>query len=284
MKKIAIIGTENSHASAFANLLANNEKVKIIGAFGTEPEANQRFSEKFGIDCSAASAADFADEVDGVMITSRKGSTHFDSALPYLTEGKTVFIDKPITVDVDQSLTLARIAKENNVKLCGGSCIKYSEVLAKLKREIARTEEDVCAANFCAPVELESPHDGFFFYAQHLVEMCLSIFGNGVKTVYAVRCGDKVCATLNYGSFAATLSFGSNIYHTTIVFRNFERHANINNVVKLYANELNYFLSLLGGRKMRYSYDEVIFPVIILNAINDSFRTGKEIAVPDIRS
>ena len=284
MKKIAIIGTENSHASAFAELLANNEKVKIIGAFGTDAEANKRFENRFGIDCSAKSADAFSDVADGVMITSRRGSTHFESALPYLTKGRTVFIDKPITVDIGEAYNLARISKENGVKLCGGSCLKYADSLARLKREMSSTSEQLCGATLSAPIDLESPYDGFFFYSQHLVEMCLTLFGNDIKTVFAVRNGDKLCATLNYGSFCATLSFGCNIYHTSLVFQNFEKHASVNNILKLYEKELNYFLALLNGRKMKYSYEDIVFPVAVLNAINISFNENREVSISSLLS
>lgn len=279
MKKIAIIGTENSHASAFATLLQGNESFKITGAFGTDSEANDRFYEKFAIDCSAPSPDAFVGQVDGVMVTSRKGSTHFESVLPYLTSGMTVFIDKPITVSVNEAMKLVELSEKNGVKLCGGSCLKYAEPLLRMRRSVGTTDETVSSASFCAPLDIESPHDGFFFYAQHLVEMCLTVFGNRVKSVYAIRNADKVTAILNYGDFSATLAFGGNIYTASVTFQNVEKHTTVNNVVKLYANELSYFLSLLNGGKMKYSCSDVVYPVIILNAIYDSFTQKREIEI-----
>lgn len=260
-------------------MLQGNENVKIIGAFGTDTEANARFYEKFSIDCSSPSPDAFVGQVDGVMVTSRKGSTHFESVIPYLTSGMTVFVDKPITVSTDEALKLSELSEKNEVKLCGGSCLKYANSLIRLSRAIARSDEDICSAAFCAPLDIESPHDGFFFYAQHLVEMCLSVLGNRVKSVYAMRNIDKVTAILNYGDFSATLAFGCNIYTASVTFRNFEKHATVNNVVRLYANELSYFLSLLNGGKMKYSCSEVVYPVIILNAIYDSFTQNREIRI-----
>ncbi len=278
MKKIAIIGTENSHASAFADMLKTNTDVTVIGAFGTDKDANTRFTERFGIDCSSSSDA-FVDEADGVMITSRRGSTHFESALPYLKKGKTVFIDKPITVNTEQSVQLAAIAENNGAKLCGGSCLKYADSLLRLKKEIEKSNEQICAATLCAPVELESPYDGFFFYSQHLVEMCLTVFGSNVKSVHATRNDDKICAVLNYGNFSVSLFFGSNIYRANIVFQNYERRASVTNILKLYRAELNYFVSLLNGNEMKHTYHDVIFPVLILNAIFKSFTNGCEVLI-----
>lgn len=279
MKKIAIIGTENSHASAFASLLEKNKKVKIIGAFGTDKDANARFESRFGVDCSASSADAFEGLVDGVMITSRYGSTHFESVLPYLRHGMTVFIDKPITVKNDEALEIARISEANGVKLCGGSCLKFAPSLKFLRRSVEASTEPVCTAAFGAPLDINSPYDGFFFYSQHLVEMCLSVLGNDVRSVIASRNRDKVTALLNYGDFTATLSFASNIYTASVTFENGEKHTEVNNVTRLYANELSYFLSLLGGGKMKYSYADIIYPVKLLNAIFDSYTLGREIVI-----
>ena len=152
-------------------------------------------------------------------------------------------------------------------------------IFESLSKTILQTNEKVCAAQFCAPVEMESPHDGFFFYAQHLVEMCLAIFGNNVKSVFAIRNNEKLAAVLNYGSFCATLSFGCNIYTASITFENFEKHTEIKNVIRLYGNELSYFLSLLKGKELKYSAKDVIYPVFVLDAIYRSYNEGCEITL-----
>lgn len=277
MKRIAIIGTENSHASAFASLLAENSTVKIIGAFGTDPNANRTFSEKFGIDCSAASAGDFAGLADGVMITSRDGKSHFESALPYMVAGSTVFIDKPITISVHEAKRLADLAALSGAKLCGGSCLKYSAGITGLRKLAEAEPSDICGASFCAPVEMDSPYSGFFFYAQHLVEMCTAVLGENIVSVYAKRTPTKASVLLNYGNFCASLFFGSDIYTATLTLRSHDRHTEIKNVTALYANELSYFVSLLNGGKPKFSPQSVIYPVIILNAISRSFTENKEI-------
>lgn len=277
MKKIAIIGTENSHASAFASLLSESKNVKIIGAFGTDPNANQAFSSKFGIDCSATSAADFAGLVDGVMITSRDGHSHFASALHYMVAGMTVFIDKPITISVGEAKRLADLSSLSGAKLCGGSCLKYSEEISELRSLANARPSGICGASFCAPVEMESPYGGFFFYAQHLVEMCVSVLGENVISVFAKRTSSGVSVLLNYGDFCASLFFGSDIYTATLTFGSYDRHVEIKNVTDLYADELSYFISLLNGEEPKYSPRSVIYPVIILDAINRSFNENREI-------
>ena len=84
IRRIAVLGTENSHALAFANLIRTCPELTLVGAFGAEPAANERFSSTFGVPCVTDPAA-FAGRVDGVMVTARNGSTHLELARPYLT-------------------------------------------------------------------------------------------------------------------------------------------------------------------------------------------------------
>ena len=57
IKRIAILGTENSHAQAFTNLIRTCPELTLIGAYGTEPAANERFSVNFGVPCVTDPAA-----------------------------------------------------------------------------------------------------------------------------------------------------------------------------------------------------------------------------------
>ena len=109
IKRIAVLGTENSHALAFANLIRTCPELTLVGAFGAEPAANERFSSTFGVPCVTDPAA-FAGRVDGVMVTARNGSAHLELARPYLTPGTVLFVDQPLcgtAADAEELLRLA---------------------------------------------------------------------------------------------------------------------------------------------------------------------------------
>ena len=112
IKRIAILGTENSHAQAFTNLIRTCPELTLIGAYGTEPAANERFSVNFGVPCVTDPAA-FVGIADGVMITARNGATHLELARPYLTPGTAVFVDKPLCGTVADTEELLRLAERN---------------------------------------------------------------------------------------------------------------------------------------------------------------------------
>ena len=48
-------------------------------------------------------ADDLVGQVDGVMVTARDGKHHLPYVKPYLEAGIPVFMDKPITVKIDEA-------------------------------------------------------------------------------------------------------------------------------------------------------------------------------------
>ena len=204
IKRIAILGTENSHAQAFTNLIRTCPELTLIGAYGTEPAANERFSVNFGVPCVTDPAA-FVGIADGVMITARNGATHLELARPYLTPGTAVFVDKPLCGTVADTEELLRLAERNGVLLSGGSCLQYAPSLLRLRNKVNASRADVIGASFSAPVEPESPYGGFLFYAPHLVQMCLTVLGNEIRTVRAIRQGNHITALLEYADCCASL-------------------------------------------------------------------------------
>lgn len=246
IKRVAILGTESSHARAFARLLQNSKTVRLIGAYGTEEAANRGFREAFGVECSATPDA-FRDEVDGVLITARNGADHLALARPYLHPGKTVFVDKPLCNDPGEAEELIALARKNRVNLCGGSCLKFALPLLRLR---AAVESDPCVigASFSAPVEMQSAYGGFLFYAPHLIEMALTVLREPIRSIRAIRQGDTVTALLRYDTFCASLFFGCDAYTAAVSFRTCGKHCEVrlDSIPSLYAKELSHFCKLLS--------------------------------------
>ena len=113
--RIGIIGTENSHAMAFAraiNLPDENGKerfpgVRVVGVFGPDIESAQKIIDETGVDFLADRPTDFLGKVDAMIVTSRKGSVHYQYSKPFLEAGLPMFIDKPFTVNLEEAKELA---------------------------------------------------------------------------------------------------------------------------------------------------------------------------------
>ncbi len=269
-KKIAILGTENSHARVFAEMIQNAEDLTLIGAYGNEEEANRNFSARFGVPVTD-SPESFADTADGILVTARNGASHLALALPYFRPGMTVFVDKPICNRPAEAFDLIALARKNGVRLCGGSCLQYASALRRLGDEVSARRAEVVGGSFSAPVEVNSPYGGFLFYSPHLCQMVLSVFGNGIRSVRATRNGGSVSAWLDYDGFCVSLFFGCDTYHASVTFAHSRSRCEIQNFNVLFAREFGAFRRLLFGKGIReaeavHLADHVVLADAVLRA------------------
>jgi predicted dehydrogenase len=99
MKRIAILGCENSHANNFLKYIKDNPSladVEVIGVYSDEEEEVKILCDTYGV-YAMKSYDEFVGKVDGVIVTARHGDNHYKYAKPYIESGVPMFIDKPIT-------------------------------------------------------------------------------------------------------------------------------------------------------------------------------------------
>ncbi len=281
--RIGIIGGENSHADNFAERINLPDEqgifrypdCRITMVSGHYPEANRTLAEKFGIDQVVDDPKEMLGKVDAVLITARDGKYHLEFAKPFLEAGIPLFVDKPFTADPAQAEELISLAKEKGVPLCGGSSVKYSDELLELKDFIRTTDKEIMGGSLSAPVQINSEHSGFYFYASHLVEMTMELFGYNPQSVTAVKHGNSVCCMVHYDNFSVSNHFKEKskpytaaVYASGIVEY---RQLDISNIEDGQCAEV---VEILRTGKMRYPYQQLIAPVYIMAAIIKSYETG----------
>jgi predicted dehydrogenase len=271
MYKIAILGCENSHANNFLRLIADGAypEIEVIGIYSNEPEAVQKLHDQFGTPI----LNDFADavgQVDGVMITARHGDNHYKYAKPYMDAGIPMFIDKPITCTEEEAVTFMREAKARGIRLCGGStCAALAETLALA--EDARTEAlgVVRGGAVVSPYQPNSPYGGFTFYAQHLIEIMTTIFGEGIERVLVDAREDAMTFTARYADYSVQATYLEKIsyYSASVYGGKAVRNEILRFTPESFRHEMNDMLALLRGEPMKKSYESFIYPVFIMNAL-----------------
>ena len=115
MKRIAILGCENSHANNFLKAIRENEEYsdyEVVGIYSDEAEATEKLNAEYGVPVMA-SFDEAVGRVDGLIITARHGKNHYKYAEPYIKSGIPMFIDKPITVDCGEA-QIAEIFKAHS--------------------------------------------------------------------------------------------------------------------------------------------------------------------------
>lgn len=281
--KIAILGTENSHANAFARLIKNSPKyrdIEIVGVYGYDDAANQKLVDEGLVSYVASDPHEFLGKVDGIMVTARHGDHHHEYALPYIKAGVPAFIDKPFTVGLDKADELLTAAKESGALLCGGSSLKYLDEMNTLAR--FRQSKTVVGGNVTAPINMVNPYGGFYFYAQHLIEILFSVFGTDIKSVYARSHDneDRISVIFDYGTYDVTAQFYSSYtYSATVYAREGCRHAAADDVTYCYEKELDDFAAMVRTGTMPHDYESLVKPLKLMHFIEDSFTEKKEIPV-----
>lgn len=282
MFRIGIIGAENSHAVAFSDLFNTPDEngayrwpgytVTAIG--GHYPEENKKVYDRFGLALLAEKPEDMLGQVDAVMITTRDGKFHLEMAKPFIEANIPLFIDKPVTVSAEDALALACLAKEKGVPVCGGSTVKLAPAVEELASSV-RGEKRVRGGTMTAPLKMENPYSGFYFYAPHLAEASFAVFGYDVKTVTAKRVNNDVTVIAEYDDFAVTQHFldGNYLYHGAVYLDGdyVERKIDLS---ECYQRECNRFVHMLQTGEMPQPWEELIASVFYLEAVEKSFANG----------
>lgn len=289
MFKIGMIGSDNSHASAFsrlANLPDQNGRflfpdIKVTHILGDTPESAAAVSQSCAIPNVVSSLEELYGQVDAVMIVYRHGGMHYQSALPFLERGIPVWIDKPVTIDPDECRHLIRTAQATHTLLQGGSTCKYCPDVLYLQQEFRRLQQEstVISGAFNFPGEIDSLYGGIYFYGGHAAEILTTIFGSGIRSIKAdVHCGN-VIALVKYDSFTVTINFSevSQFYGTLYSpARVVQSPIDISNV---YYYGFSKFAEALRSNRPVQPPESLLLPVCILNTLERAIKDGEAAAL-----
>lgn len=136
-----------------------------------------------------------------------------------------------------------------------------------------------------APYQSESVYGGFYFYAQHLVEMVCEIFGRFPISVTAKQNGKQIHVLFHYKDYDCVGVFcdKNNFYYVSRMAESDAKSFNIPTTDDWFYEEFKEFYGLLSGNAQTVTYDGFISPVFIMNAIERSLQSGKEELVRKIK-
>lgn len=285
MFRVGILGAENSHAMAFSEIFNGLKPefkddfadIRVVAVGGHYPEANQAVAQKCGVEMIVERPEDMLGHIDALMVTARDGKFHAEFARPFIEAGIPAFIDKPFTSNPAEAVALARLAKEKGVPLVGGSSVKLSPDTLRLKALAAEKRDIICSADVTAPINLENEYGNFWFYASHLAETCLSVFGPDAQWVQANRTDRGVTAIVHYPDFDVTNHYtqGAYSYSGTLYTPEGTTYIPIS-LDNIYAYECGIFAKMLRTGEMHDSYEDLVRPVFYMAAIEKAFETGEK--------
>lgn len=279
MYRIAILGCENSHANNFLRLISEGHypEITAVGVYSNEPEASKKLHDTYGVPVME-NYDSLVGQVDGIMITARDGANHYPYAKPYLSSGIPMFIDKPITRDGAEAVDFMREAKKNGVRLCGGSvCATLKETLDLVSAVESGELGAIEGGNICCPIAMTSVYGGFYFYAQHLVQTMMRVFGNDVLEVNATMRDTTAALIAKYRDYDVTANYTAKgyYYHVSVFGEKGVKSEQLNFTSDSFFSEMNDMRDLLCGKEMKTDYDTFIRPVFVMDALVRSAKSGK---------
>ena len=290
MKKIAILGCENSHAASFLNTIKAHEEfsdVEVVGVYSDEREAAEKLLDRYGVEV-LDTYTDALGKIDGLVITARNGDNHLKYARPYLDSGIPMYIDKPITNSEKEAVELASELEKRRIRYTGGSCLRHDRFVLELRRDVMECVDGATLGGTVrAPLDSASPYGGIFFYAPHLVETVMTIFGKYPRSVMAYRNGIKTTVVFRYDDYDVTGLFVENNY-LYYAERQAEKNFKSGKISSEAGNDWIYaefkdYYNLLEGGVTGVSPEDFIAPVFVTNAIKRSLDSGKEERVNPIK-
>lgn len=194
--KVAIIGLDTSHSVALPQLMqdpATPAEQKITGLLATRalrfPSAfqseegqdkRQAYLESIGVKVTS----DFDEAVadcDAIMLEINDPALHLEYFEKCAPLGKPIFLDKPFADNWENTLKIATLAKQYNVRFFTTSSLRFDADFAAAVKEWGKAE----SATVWGPVGKAPAGSSVIWYGCHTVEMLETVMGRGAVAVSA---------------------------------------------------------------------------------------------------
>ena len=213
MFRIGILGSDNSHADRFSEIINRSDHpaylpdsgAKVVAIWGQEAERTQQVATNGRIDTVVATPEAMIGQVDAVFCVTRHGGLHRELVTPYLEAGIPTFIDKPLAVDPADAREIVRVAQAKGTPFSSFSTVRFSKSTQAFAAECA-TLGGIRVGSYTGPASRRNIYGGIVFYAVHSIEMMLMLQGTGVTWVDAQE-GPALDADGN-GTISVTCAYG----------------------------------------------------------------------------
>lgn len=190
--RIGMIGTDTSHAVAFARILNDKEHpfhveggsitqaMRFMSAdFELSYSREKRFSgelaEKFRI--PFADLSEMEQQCDAILLEAADGRKHLELFGKIAAWRKPVFIDKPLAAGYRDAAEIVRLAEHYGTPIMSSSALRYAAALGQRLSAIDR--RGIKKVTVRCPLVIEPTQSRYYWYGIHGVEMLFTILGMG---------------------------------------------------------------------------------------------------------
>lgn len=184
--KIGVIGTDSSHAIAFATRL--QEKGHDIIAFkgGSSLALSQSRIETITMQLKERGVTfvetleQLHKQCDAFLITSVDAAQHRIQFEELALSNKPVFIDKPLATTSEQASKIIKLAQRRGIPLMSCSALRFADCVQQAKNK------SIEAVDVVAPLLMLEPYD-YFYYGIHTLEMIAALKPVAIQSL-TVQC------------------------------------------------------------------------------------------------
>lgn len=208
MKRVGIVGIENSHAEEIIRYL-NVERpehvpVRVVALVEGEDDRTNELVELGGIETVVADSAALLGHVDALIVTSRDGALHRQHAVPFLEAGTPVWVDKPLAASVADAEAIIAAAHRGGAAVTSSSALRWVPDTDAIAAELDSIGE-LQTVTITGSGDADSPYSGIFFYGIHVADVAQRLVPGRPQDVETMYFGGAVVARYRVRDVLVTL-------------------------------------------------------------------------------
>lgn len=275
--RIAVVGTENSHATEIVrhlNAPPASDRARVVALVGPDDDRNRELAAAGGITRVVPTSAELIGEVDALIATNRDGALHRAHAVPFLEAGVPVWVDKPLAASVADAEAIIDAALRTGTPMTSYSAVRWvpdADALAAAGAGIG----DVQAVTVTGPADPGSPYSGIFFYGIHAADLAQRLAPGEPGPVEVERAGGGATVVARYrsGGVLVTLQLvkpseeGQVPFHAEVVGRRGVVSGDLRLGPDYVVPGLTVFLDMLASGRPPLGRAELLAPITVLERV-----------------
>lgn len=279
--KIGIIGAENSHTAEIAKVINVDKLVKgfsVDYVWGETDEYAKVAAKEGSIPNIVRKQKEMLGNIDALIVDHRHPKYHLTAALPFVKEGVPTFIDKPFCYRIKEGREFWVLATKYRTPITSFSVLTHQKSFKNFVEKM-NSAGDILAGETWGPCDLKSQWGGIFFYGIHQVDMVLHAFGYNVKNVLVTENSNGATGQLVYSDGKIVtmhlIRQGCHKFGIGVIGSQKSVHQVVEFDKNPYLTGVKTFCKMFKTGEEPRSFDEIITPVKVLEALEKSIKSSK---------
>ncbi len=251
------------------------DNVQVTHAWTQDPEQTKMLARASRIPNTVEDIDDMLDEVDGVIIARDDYETHYPLAKTFLKKGKFVFIDKPLSLEVEELRFFRKYLEDGQLMSCAGA--RYAIELDAIRENIGSFGEMKLIRGTVI--------NGIEKYGVHMLDGIFGVTGFQVKSVSCFQAKHTSLMIKNTDNSLIYIdALGNSSKTLQFDFWSDQKrfHAEANDNFSMFRRLLADFVEMIRTKKPTVDPELVINTMKVLIAANVSRNENREIEIDEI--